>query len=167
MGKFFKQIGTGGIIGLGCALFGFIFGAVCVALAGPVALSIYLAIWGVVLGLFWHYAFGPMVLTARLMEIGEDGEATILAIAENGSSLKMGGALPKSGVRITLDVKPQSGKPAYQASINMFISMFEIQQYQPGAQVKVKIDPNNPQKIVIAEKTGTMQNYSASVGSKE
>jgi hypothetical protein len=42
----------------------------------------------------------------------------------------------------------------------MFISMFEIQKYQPGATVKVKIDPNDPQKIAIVERTGAMQNYS-------
>jgi hypothetical protein len=167
MAKFFQQIGIGGMIALGGAAVGFIVGGIGMLATGPVGVLLYLAVWGVLFWVFWHFVFGPMVLANRLMEKGEDGEATITAIAENGSSLQMGGAVPKSGVRITLQVQPKSGKPAYQATISTFISMFEIQTYQPGAKVKVKIDPNNPKKIVIVERTGTMQNYSASLGSKE
>lgn len=160
-------MGVGGMIGLGCIVLGFILGGMGVWVAGPVAVLIYVAIWAVLLGIFWHYVFGPMVLANRLMSTGEDGEATIIAIAETGSSLQTGGAIPKPGMRITLDVRPANGKPVYQATIETFISMFEVQAYQPGTNVNVKIDPNNPKKIIIVDRTGAMQMHSASLGSKK
>ena len=167
MAKLLKQLGTGGVIGLVCMLGGLLIGGICVLLAGPIASIIYFVICAILFGLFWHYILGPAVLTNRLNEMGEDGEATIIAIAENGSSMQVGGTIPKAGMKITLQVQPKNGKPTYQAVINTFISMFEVQQYQPGAKVNVKIDPRDPAKIIITERTGAMESYSATIGSKE
>jgi hypothetical protein len=160
MNKIFKQIGWGGVIGLIGGGIGLLVGGLAVITAGIGAVIAYVLFCAGFIWIFWHFMFGPMVQANRLMEIGKDGDATIVSIAENGSSMQMGGALPKAGMRIVLDVRPQGDSP-YQATVNTFVSMFEIQKYQPGNIVKVKIDPNNQMKLVIAEGTGVLENFSS------
>jgi hypothetical protein len=154
--------GTGGIIALVGMAFGFFIGLLGVTTAGPWAVMFYLALWGLIIGIFWHFVFGPMFTANRILKTGEDGIAKIIALVESGASLKSGGSIAKPGVRITLKVKPASGKPEYEATVKTFLSMFEINEYQPGREVKVRIDRNNPQKVAIVGQVGPLQTYSAS-----
>lgn len=165
----FSQIvgGTGGMIALGGLVIGFVVGLLGVSTAGSWAVFYYLTVWGVVIGIFWHYVYGPMFTANRILKTGEDGTAKIITLVENGSSLKSGGSIAKPGVRITLKVKPANGKPEYEAAINTFVSMFEIQQYQPGREIKIRIDRKNPQKIAIVDQTGPLNTYSASTRSEQ
>ncbi|MFZ2804157.1 MAG: DUF3592 domain-containing protein [Patescibacteria group bacterium] len=158
MNKIFQQIGWGGIIGLVGGGIGVLAGGFGVATAGVGPLVFYIVFIVGMGWVFWHFMFGPMVRTNHILDVGIQAEAKILAIAENGSSIQMGGALPKAGVTIQLELHP-AGKPTYNAKLNTFISMFEIQNYQPGKTIQVKYDPANPQKVAIAEGTGAMENY--------
>lgn len=102
------------------------------------------------IGLFvviFGLAFGPTVLDgirhSRLRATGESAEATIVQIRETGVRINR-----QPRVKITLDVRP-SMRPAFQATTHKLISYFEISQYQPGAVVEVKFDPQQPQQVVI------------------
>lgn len=166
MNNFFKQIGWGGTIGLIGGGIGMLVG-VLASFAGGIGAGIFgLIFCAGFVWIFWHFMFGPMFKTNKLLEIGEDAEATILSVAENGSSMQMGGAIPKAGVTLALEVKPK-GKPSYKAQLDTFISMFEAQKYQPGNTIRVKFDPNKPQDVAIAEGTGAMQNYASNTPSPE
>jgi hypothetical protein len=52
-------------------------------------------------------------------------------------------------VTIGVMVCPQNGQP-YQAQVTKIVSLFETSQYQVGAQVQVRYDPQNPGKVAIA-----------------
>jgi len=163
MGKLFEQIGWGGVIGLVAGVIGMLVGGIAMFAVGFWGVLFYLLFCVGFFWIFWHFMFGTMVMANKLMESGKDGEATIVSMAENGSSMQIGGSLPKPGIRFTLDVRPMDDVP-YRATTDMFVSMFELQKYQPGNVVKVKIDPNNKMKLIIAEGTGAMENYSTNAG---
>jgi hypothetical protein len=145
-----QQIGWGGAIGIAGGGLGMLVGGIAVFAAGPIAGLVYMVFIAGFVWVFWHFMFKGMVESNRLMSIGEDAEATILQIAENGSSMQMGGSIPKPGVTIDLEVRPK-GKPAYTARVKTYISVFEISKYSTGAVLHVKFDPNDPQKVTVAE----------------
>lgn len=97
--------------------------------------------------LVFGLAFGPLVVDGirhnRLRSTGETAEATILKLQETGVRVNR-----QPRVKITLSVRP-SMRPAYEAVTHKLISYFEISQYQPGAVMEIKVDPNNPQSVVI------------------
>lgn len=97
--------------------------------------------------LVFGLAFGPLVVDGirhnRLRSTGETAEATIIKLQETGVRVNR-----QPRVKITLSVRP-SMRPAYEAVTHKIISYFEISQYQPGAVMEIKVDPNNPQSVVI------------------
>jgi hypothetical protein len=110
----------------------------------PVVLPFFfISLFALVFGL----AFGPLVVDgirhSRLRSTGETAEATIVKIQETGVLVNR-----QPRVKITLDVRP-SLRPPYQAVTHKIISYFEISHYQPGAVMKVKFDPGQPQNVVI------------------
>ncbi len=162
MSSIFKQLGCGATIGIIGGVIGALVGLCGVSMAGTGAVIGYLAFLFLFFGVFWKFMFGPMVRANRLMKVGVEAEATILSLAETGSSLQVGGSIPKAGVRLQLEIRPE-GKPAYQAHVTTYISMFEAQKYQPGSIIRVKVDPVDPQKVVIAEGTPTLGRFQTSV----
>lgn len=99
---------------------------------------------------FWKFMFGPMVKDERLRDIGIEAEAKILSIQENGSSMQIGGQLPKPGMSLRLEVHPKDREP-FITTTDSYLSMFEIQKYQPGSTIRVKFDPAKPQALVILQ----------------
>lgn len=97
--------------------------------------------------LVFGLAFGPLVADGirhnRLRSTGETAEASILKLQETGVRVNR-----QPRVKLTLSVRP-SMRPAYEAVTHKLISYFEISQYQPGALLEVKFDPNNPQSVVV------------------
>jgi len=88
--------------------------------------------------------FGPMVRANRLMRVGVEAEATILSLTETGSSLQVGGSIPKAGVRLELEIRPE-GQPALPPPpCHNFHLHVEAQKYQPGSIIRVKYDPADP-----------------------
>jgi hypothetical protein len=141
---------AGLIIGLAGGLIGGLVGVVAAFMAHWIIGLIVLAIMFFVFRMIWRMIFQPALRNKRLMETGIEAEATIISISETGSSLQIGGALPKAGVELILEVDA-TDRPAYKAAVRTFVTVFEIQKFQPGSKIKVKYDAKNPQLIAIVE----------------
>ena len=82
------------------------------------------------------------VMTLRAT--GLDGTAEILSLQDTGMLVNNN---PR--VQLKMMVTPQGGE-AYEVDSSMVVSMLQIPQVQPGNVVAVKIDPNDPNKVVFA-----------------
>lgn len=91
----------------------------------------------------------------RLLTTGQPATGQILGLGQTGTYINN-----QPQVNIVLQVFPPGGQP-YQTQITKILSMIEIPQYQPGAQVQVRYDPQNPMKVAIA---GAMVNMMAPPG---
>lgn len=161
--KALNKLGIGVWIGLGGAVVGGAVGVISIIASGQLsALLFILPLLVLFFWLFWKFLFGPMAQHERLMDIGVDADATVISFRENSSSLQRGGALPKAGVTLELDVHARDRAP-FHATVNTFISMFDVGTYQPGNTLHVKYDPQQPQLITIAEGTQPMSNYKTTV----
>jgi len=80
----------------------------------------------------------------NLRATGLDGTAEILSLQDTGMLVNNN---PR--VQIKMLVTPQNGE-AYEVDTAMIVSMLQIPQVQPGSVVAVKIDSNDPQKVVFA-----------------
>ena len=80
----------------------------------------------------------------RLLQMGTPAQGQIMAVQQTGTYLNN-----QPEVMIQVQVFPPNGHP-YMAQVRQFVSMFEIPQYQVGAQVHVRIDPQNPSHVAIA-----------------
>lgn len=108
----------------------------------------------------WFMALKRFVEVERLNDIGLNGEATILSIVENGTSVAINGQIPKPGVTMKAEIHVP-GRPAYQAEIKAFISQFELEKFRPGNIVRVKVDPGDQNNIALAEGTPQIGTYAA------
>ena len=160
MNKLISQLGLGGLIGLIGGLGGVIIGGIAVFMANPMGGLIYIVISVLFFGLFWKVMFKPMWQNAHILEVGVPGQAKILAIAENGSSIRVNGSMPKAGVNLTLEVHPQD-KAIYQTTIKTYISVFELQKFQVGQFIDVKIDPEHPELLAVVDVTQPLGGYAA------
>lgn len=164
MNKFISQIGIGGLIGLIGGLGGVIIGGIAVFMASPMGGVTYIVISILFFGLFWKVMFKPMWQNARILEVGVPAQAKILVIAENGSSLRINGSLPKAGVDLTLEIHLQNKSP-YTIIASTYVSIFELQRFQVGQMVAIKIDPDHPDRIAFTETTPAMENYASAPSS--
>jgi hypothetical protein len=123
---------------------------VCIAFFSFWGAVFFLLFFVIFCAVFWKFFLKPMSETNDVLKYGEDAEAIILSIQENGSSLALGAEVPKPGIRFTLEVYPKN-RSSYQAQLDTFVSVIERMSYQPGARVKIKIDRNDPRKVVFSE----------------
>lgn len=138
------------IIGLVSGLIGGLIGVVAAFMAHWIVGIVILGVEFFVFRLLWKVLFQPILKQKRLMAEGIDADATILSLSETGSSLQIGGALPKAGVELVLEVSP-SYMASYQASVRTYITVFEMQKFQPGSKIKIKYNPKNPQELIVVE----------------
>jgi hypothetical protein len=82
--------------------------------------------------------------TQHLMANGRISQATITHVTETGVVVNDN---PK--VQIDLMVATD-GAPAYAASVTQVISRLAVANFQPGATVPVRVDPGDPQQLIIA-----------------
>ena len=82
---------------------------------------------------------------------GESAPAVILKVWQTGTV--MNETNPQIG--ILLEVRP-TNRPAFQAETKMFVSMLQVPQFQPGAVVQVKYDPQNPTKVAVDAVGGSL-----------
>jgi hypothetical protein len=80
----------------------------------------------------------------HLMANGRVSQATITQVTDTGVTV---GENPQ--VQIDLMVA-MDGAPAYQASVTQVISRLAVANFQPGATVPVRVDPGDPQQLIIA-----------------
>lgn len=132
-------------IGLVGALLGFAAGMAAVIVVAPVAgVFIVAACVALVVFCLWFF-FGPEVRRQRLLARGVPAEATILAVEETGITVQ--GNYPMA--RFRFEVHPAVGEP-YEVTTKCLLNRFEVPAYQPGATVRVLVDPEDRRKVVLA-----------------
>ena len=91
--------------------------------------------------------FGQGKKAKNILETGRGATATVVALAENsGGGVVTINDQPYLNLKLSID----DGKnPAYEVSFDTIVPRSAVPQFQPGASFKVKIDPANPQTVVI------------------
>ena len=92
---------------------------------------------------------------ARVLSIGTPAVGQVVAAQQTGTYVNN-----NPQIRLHINVTPHGGVP-YQVQVTKIVSMFEIPQYQIGAQLDVRIDPSNPANVAIA---GPLQPVGMAVG---
>lgn len=94
------------------------------------------------------FLFGTPILAGfrnrRVLRNGRTGEGRILSVAQTGVYINNNPMM-----RITLEVTPSDGRP-FEAETERLINIAQIPQFQPGAVVPVRYDPNT-QEVAIGE----------------
>jgi hypothetical protein len=111
-----------------------------------VSLLFTFAILGLVFFMVYKKIWQPMQESKRLLQTGLPGKAKVLGLAETGVTVNN-----RPQVKILLEVTPDGrmGR-SFQAEAKMLMSLVQIPQFQPGARLLVRYDPNNPQQVAIA-----------------
>lgn len=97
--------------------------------------------------------FGGSQETKRIMATGKPATAVIQQIGESS----MGGVVTINDqpfLNLQLEVHDGSQSP-YPVTLDTIIPRAAVPQFQPGANIPIKIDPNDPQKVVIDWQRGT------------
>lgn len=85
-------------------------------------------------------AFGP---NQKVLASGLDGTATILSVAQTGVMVNY---QPQAVMTLRVEVP---GWEPYDVEKKMIIPQMQIPMYQPGAQIPVKVDPENRSKVEL------------------
>jgi hypothetical protein len=119
--------------------FGYVIMAVCIAL--PFVASIAHFIKPMMA------AFGGSPSARRIQKYGRPAKGTLLAIGENSGG---GVVTVNDQPYLNLQVRVEDGfRAAYDVSFDTIIPRSVLPQFQPGAVIPVKVDPDDPQKVVI------------------
>jgi hypothetical protein len=78
----------------------------------------------------------------RIWESGKRGRAKVIQISTRG------GMNDNPGVDFVLDVTPE-GQPTYCTSTWAIVNLLAIPRIQPGCEIEVRIDPQDPSKVAI------------------
>ena len=121
-------------------------------LTGSTVLIVVLVCGGIVvtaaftIGITWlairlvRKAVGP---DRSILQSGIPAQAKILSVQQTGVMVNY-----QPQVELQLEITPPGGAP-YQARTKAVIPIVNIPQFQPGAQVPVKIHPTDPTKVVL------------------
>jgi hypothetical protein len=80
----------------------------------------------------------------RLSATGQDGTGTITAVRDTGMTVN-----DNPSIEMDLQVQVAGGAP-YPVTHQQVVSRLAIGNFQPGASVAVKVDPADPQSIIVA-----------------
>jgi hypothetical protein len=95
--------------------------------------------------IFSFFGGGPGA--RRIRKYGRPARATILAIGENSGG---GVVTVNDQPYLNLQVRVEDGfRAAYDVSFDTVIPRSILPQFQPGAVIPIKVDPEDPQKVVI------------------
>ena len=111
---------------------------ITLSIVAPIALSVVITL----IVLVWVRKFMRNMTGANLKN-GTPAQATILRIWDTGTTIN-----DNPVVGFLLEVRPQN-LPAYQAESKSMIPRLSIPQFQPGATVPVKIDPQNQSRVAL------------------
>ena len=114
-----------------------IIGITCLSFVGMTALTIVMVI---VIRRFIQKKVGP---DRTVLEQGITAKAKIISVQQTGMRVNY-----QPQAIFQLEVYPPNGAP-YQATTKAVISMVNIPQYQPGAEISVKIHPTDPTRVEI------------------
>jgi len=90
--------------------------------------------------------FGGSPTERRIRKYGRPARATILAVGENSGG---GVVTVNDQPYLNLAVRVEDGaSPAYETNFDMIVPRASLPRFQPGAIIKVKVDPQDPRKVV-------------------
>jgi hypothetical protein len=107
-----------------------------------VVLPLIVGIGITVIVLVWVRKF-MRTMTGANLKNGTPAQATILRIWDTGTTIN-----DNPVVGFVLEVRPQN-LPAYQAESKSMIPRLSIPQFQPGAIIPVRIDPQNQARVAL------------------
>jgi hypothetical protein len=81
---------------------------------------------------------------ARLLQVGIPAQAQIVGVQQTGTFINN-----NPEVVIYLNVQGPSGPP-YPVQVKQVVPIFQAAQFQVGAVIPVRIDPQNPANVAIA-----------------
>ncbi|MCC5942351.1 MAG: hypothetical protein JJU37_12500 [Balneolaceae bacterium] len=87
--------------------------------------------------------FASSIQNARIRKNGKPGRAKIVELYETGTTINH-----QPVVGFQLEVRSEYGE-LFQATTEQLISRFSITQYQPGAEVEVKYDPDTKRVVIV------------------
>ena len=103
------------------------------------------AVLGFVFYMVYVKLIKPSQNAKRILQTGLPGKAKVLSLAETGVTVNNA---PQ--VLLNLEVTPDHTRRPYQVQTKQIISMIHIPQFQPGARLLVRVDPNDPNQVAIA-----------------
>ncbi len=144
------------------------------SLSESIGIWLWIAIFGgviVILPFFAIYWFSRKTVvfmgggraSKRIQADGRPATATILSIGEVGSRA----SVTSDGqpyLRLVLRINDQT-RPPYEVSVNTIIRHYQLAQFQPGAMFAVRVDPDDPQAVVIAPDDAVPDLVGTAVGS--
>jgi hypothetical protein len=147
---------TGGLIGLIIALGAILLtpGVSLYAILGP------LLIVGGVVFLVYRLYLGPLLNQRRLQREGEAGMARILEVKDTGITINN-----QPQVKLILEVRNRLGM-TYTAECRVLVSRIHPNQFLPGMELAVRIDPKNEKNVVI-DRSGPFQSGSGTPSAKD
>ena len=111
---------------------------------------------------FLKYLFGNKDRN-RILASGRPAKAKVIKLGESGRGIVTINEQPF--VSLKLEVYDGS-KPPYQVELKTIVARLDIPRLQPGAELAIKIDPNNPEKIAIDPEGEYFQNNVPLIGKK-
>jgi len=137
------KLNTAGIIGLAAGFGGALVGVI---VAFTVDMLTGIIVGGAMLmsfSILYFVFLKPALEYSRLAKNGISGIGTILSVSETNTRIN---DQPLCKVELKIEIP---GRPSYTVITKTVISYFHISKYQPGCEVEIKADPNNPQKVII------------------
>ncbi len=114
--------------------------------AGVVVITLFIMAAG-----FWpeikRYLLGGAARERRILQTGRAARATVVSLGENSA----GGVVTVNDqpyLNLVLEVR-DGVRPPYTVSMDLVIPRVAVPQFQPGAVIAVKVDPNDPAAVVI------------------
>lgn len=92
--------------------------------------------------------FYPEFRQDELRRTGIPTDAVITGIRDTGDRFN-----DQPQVELSVEVRPR-GRAPYHAAVTMIISPVYLPQFQPGARVTVRVDPEDPQRLAVESVTG-------------
>src|SRR3954447_16250284 len=80
----------------------------------------------------------------QLNSAGQDGTATITAVRDTGTTVN-----DNPSIEMDLQVKVGNAPP-YPVTHQQVVSRLAVENFRPGARVAVKVDPADPETILVA-----------------
>ena len=79
----------------------------------------------------------------EILRTGKPADGTILGIEDTGNRYN-----DQPEVILSIEVRHPDG-PSYRAQARMILSPVYIPRFQPGAEVKLKVDPEDPSRVAV------------------
>lgn len=130
---------AGGVIGMAAGI------GASIATHSVVGIVITVVVTAVFVGVF-GLAFGPLFRASKLLQTGIPAEAKILKVWDTGTTVN-----EQPEIELLLEVEPKSGA-RYETKTKAVVSRLQAAWYMPGARVGVRVDPKNPNRVVITDR---------------